>query len=254
MLSRAAIGYLLLAGLAAAALAGAILLAPIAQDAGYHRFGDTRTIWSIPNFCNVVSNVPFALVGLWGLIELGKPGRLTILRQTGLSYLLLFFGTLLVGAGSIYYHLAPDNQTLLWDRLPITIAFMALFSITISEFISVRAGKALLFPLLLAGMGSVLYWYYTEMRGGGDLRAYVLVQFYPLLAIPVILACFPSKFTHAQTYWWLLLAYVIAKIFEHFDEALYAALGFVSGHSLKHLAAALGLYLLLVSYRKRQYA
>jgi hypothetical protein len=132
-----------------------------------------------------------------------------------------------------------------------TIAFMALFSIIISENISVRSGKTLLLPLLLTGMLSVAYWHFSETRGTGDLRLYALVQFYPMIAIPIILICFRSRCTHVYAYWWLLLAYIIAKVFEHFDAEVYNVSGFISGHSLKHLAAALGMYVLLVSYQKR---
>jgi hypothetical protein len=164
---------------------------------------------------------------------------------------LLFFGTFLVGFGSGYYHLDPNNQTLVWDRLPITVAFMALFSIIISEFISVRSGKTLLLPLILAGILSVAYWQFSEIRGEGDLRFYALVQFYPMLAIPIILICYRSRCTYVYAYWCLLLAYIIAKLFEHFDAEVYNVSGFISGHSLKHLAAALGMYVLLVSYQKR---
>jgi len=224
---------------------------PIAQDVSYHLFVDTRKIWSIPNFWNVVSNAPFVLVGLMGLYKLRFPGKLKVINDNSIAYVLLFFGTFLVGFGSSYYHLAPDNQTLVWDRLPMTIAFMALFSIIISEFVSVRSGRALLLPLILAGILSVAYWHFSEARGEGDLRFYALVQFYPMLAIPVMLACFRSRCTHVYAYWWLLLAYIIAKLFEHFDAEVYDVLGFISGHSLKHLTAALGMYVLLVFYQKR---
>ena len=248
------LGFSLIIITALFVLTGLVSQGPIAQDVTYHLFVDTREIWAIPNFWNVVTNIPFAIVGLWGLHKLRSPGELKILQQTGMSYLLLFFGTMLVSFGSSYYHLSPNNQTLVWDRLPMTIAFMALCSIIISEFISIRSGKALLYPLIVAGMFSVLYWYYSEIQGNGDLRPYILVQFYPILAIPVILACFPSKCTHVQAYWMLLIIYVIAKIFEHLDHEIYNMLGFISGHSLKHLTAALGMYVLLIFYQKRKCA
>lgn len=224
---------------------------PIPQDISYHLFVDTREIWSIPNFWNVVSNVPFVIVGLLGLYKLRFPGKLKVVDDTSIAYVLLFFGTFLVGFGSGYYHLDPNNQTLVWDRLPITVAFMALFSIIISEFISVRSGKTLLLPLILAGILSVAYWQFSEIRGQGDLRFYALVQFYPMLAIPIILICYRSRCTYVYAYWCLLLAYIIAKLFEHFDAEVYNVSGFISGHSLKHLTAALGMYVLLVSYQKR---
>ncbi len=245
-------GYILLV-LSAVLAAGVIIdQGPIPQDVNYHLFVDTREIWAIPNFWNVVTNIPFALVGLLGIYQLRKPGRLGFLDQTATAYTLLFFGTFLVAFGSSYYHLEPNNQTLVWDRLPMTIAFMALFSIIISEFLSIRSGKALLIPLILAGMLSVLYWHISEIHGNGDLRFYALVQFYPMLAIPIILVCFRSRCTHVQAYWWLLVLYLTAKFFEYFDGEVYEVLGFISGHSLKHLFAALGIYVLLLFYQRRE--
>jgi len=251
LLSKEHLGYALIVFTALLVIGGILTKGPIPQDVTYHLFVDTREIWLIPNFWNVVTNIPFVIVGLLGLFKLRLPGKLKVINDTRIAYILLFFGTFLVGFGSSYYHLAPDNQTLVWDRLPMTIAFMALFSIIISEFIAVRTGRALLLPLILAGILSVVYWHFSEVRGEGDLRIYMLVQFYPMLAIPIILLCFRSCCTHVSAYGWLLLAYIAAKLFEHFDAEVFDALGFISGHSLKHLAAALGIYVLLVFYQKR---
>jgi hypothetical protein len=244
-------GYFLIAVTAFLALTGIMSHDPIPQDINYHLFVDSREIGSIPNFWNIVTSTPFAVVGILGLYKLQSPGKLKVLSETRTAYTMFFFGTLLVGFGSMYYHITPNNQTLVWDRLPMTIAFMALFSIIISEFISPRSGKFLLYPLILAGMSSVLYWYFSEIQGHGDLRLYVLVQFYPILVIPVILICYRSKCSHAHAYWWLLLIYIIAKVFEYLDIEIYNASGFISGHSLKHLAASMGVYLLLHYYQKR---
>ena len=249
--TRERIGYALIILTAVLALGTILTQGPIPQDVSYHLFVDTREIWAVPNFWNVVSNAPFVIVGLMGLYKLKFPGKLKIMSDFNIAYILLFFGTFLVGFGSSYYHLEPNSQTLVWDRLPMTIAFMALFSIIISEFISVRPGRALLLPLILAGILSVVYWHFSEIRDKGDLRFYALVQFYPILAIPIIMICFRSHCTHVYAYWWLLLTYIAAKLFEHFDSEVYNALGFISGHSLKHLTAALGMYVLLALYQKR---
>jgi hypothetical protein len=246
------IGYALIVLTGLLAIAVAISSPPIPQDPDYHLFIDTREIWSIPNFWNVVTNLPFAIVGALGLYRLTVSNQLQIIQEIHVAYRLLFFGTLLVAFGSGYYHLEPNNQTLIWDRLPMTIAFMALFAIIIGEHISLRASRLLLWPLLFAGIGSVLYWHLSEGWGDGDLRLYALVQFYPMLAIPIMLVFFRSRCTHVYAYWLLLLSYIIAKLFEHFDVAVYAILGgIISGHSLKHLFAALGMYILLHFYGKR---
>jgi hypothetical protein len=132
-----------------------------------------------------------------------------------------------------------------------TIAIMALFSIIIAEFISVQKGKCLLMPLLLAGIVSIVYWYVSELNGVGDLRFYALIQFYPIVAIPIILICFNAKFTNEKAYWCLLIAYIIAKVFEYYDAEVFNALGLISGHSIKHIIAAFGMYVLLYYYEER---
>ena len=236
-------------------LAVAVLFSqdPIPQHPKYHLFADERRILSIPNFWNVISNSLFFVVGSLGLYSLRNKGNLQIADDIKLAYLLLFAGVGLIAVGSAYYHLTPNNATLVWDRLPMSIAFMAIFAVVIGEFISVRLGKVLLIPLILAGIASVLYWYSTEVHGQGDLRFYALVQFLPMLIIPIILCFYRSRFTRPAAYWWLFIAYGVAKVFEHFDTEIYKASMLVSGHTLKHVAAAMGLYILLVSYQKREY-
>lgn len=215
-------------------------LDPIAQDPAYHNFADQRRIFTIANFFNVLSNLPFVIIGIMGI-------RLVVLRQAsgGLAelqamYLTFFVGVFLTGFGSAYYHYQPDNQTLLWDRLPITIAFMALFSAIVGEYISIQLAWKLFVPLLISGITSVIYWYVTELNGHGDLRAYVLVQFLPILLIPLILWLFNSTRDNRKYLWGVIGIYAISKLMELFDARLYSIIGLLSGHSLKHLTAAFG--------------
>jgi hypothetical protein len=243
-------GLVLMGAISIGASTAMMLQNPIAQDPGYHNFSDTQTLLGVPNFWNVISNLPFLLVGFLGLYQVAT-GRLQIDYGNRPAYVLLFLGAALVSLGSGYYHLMPHNASLVWDRLPMTIAFMALFSIIIGEFIAPRVGKLLLLPLLCSGIASVLYWHLGETRGSGDLRFYALVQFLPMLLIPVILLCFGTSRAETGGYWLLLAAYIAAKLFEHFDSQLHDLFGFISGHSIKHAVAALGLYLLLRSYRRR---
>jgi hypothetical protein len=224
---------------------------PIPQNPEYHLFKDARRIWGIPNFWNVISNLPFLVVGAWGLFKLKTDGALKIVARMKLAYFLFFFGVISVSFGSGYYHLRPSNQTLFWDRLPMAIAFMALFSVVISEFISIGIGKVMLWPLIAGGIFSVAYWHYTELWGQGDLRSYGLVQFLPMLLMPIILIFFRSKCSRAAAYWWLLLAYATAKVFEHFDGQIYVLIGLTGGHAVKHIVAALGVYVLLYAYQRR---
>jgi len=228
-----------------------IVQGPIAQSAEYHNFADKRAFLSISNFFNVLSNLPFIIVGLMGIYSLLLSNKITILDELKVAYLFLFLGLLLIGVGSSYYHLSPNNQTLVWDRLPMTLAFMALIAVIIGEYISLNMGKRLLYPLLMLGCASVLYWYFTEINDVGDLRFYLLVQFLPLIAIPLILLFMKPTFSHGNRYGWLLLCYVLAKFLEHFDGMIFDVSSVVSGHTLKHLVAALGMLLLLYGYKKR---
>lgn len=239
----------LIAGLAALAAVGLALLPPLPQDPRYHEFADSRTLLGIPHFWNVVSNLPFLAVGLLGLPAAwsGK-GRLPTLQT---HYLLFFAGVFLTGLGSAYYHWQPDNQTLVWDRLPMTIAFMAFFALIIGEHIDIRAGQRLLWPLLTLGLASVWYWQWTEARGHGDLRPYAIVQFVPMLVIPLLLLLLPSRFSGTGYLWALLLAYGLAKVLEFFDRAMFEWLGAIGGHPLKHLAAALGAWAFCLALRHR---
>ena len=216
---------------------------PIAQNEEYHKFVDSTKIFGVPNFWNVISNLPFLIVGLIALINLKAMKGVSVLHIT------MFAGITLISFGSAYYHLEPNNDTLIWDRLPMTIVFMSLFSVVISEFISLRIGKLLFVPLILVGLCSIAYWIYSST---GDLRLYILVQFYPMIAIPVILLFFKPKYTSTSAYWMLFLLYIIAKLLEYFDGEIYETLVYMSGHSLKHIAAAIGLYILIDSYRKRE--
>lgn len=213
---------------------------PIAQDPAYHRMADQRTLVGIPNCLDVVSNLPFAVVGLLGLAALFRRGSAGILDDpwTRWPYATLFAGATLTAFGSAYYHLAPDNARLVWDRLPMTLAFMGLLAAVIAERIGPRAGRLLFVPLLALGAGSVVYWYRSELGGAGDLRPYALVQFGSLLVIVLLLGLHPARAGGAAYLWAGLAAYAAAKGLELADRQIFAMGEIVSGHTLKHLAAA----------------
>jgi hypothetical protein len=247
---RTRIALLLIVGIAAAAAVA--LHAPISQSGAYHGFADQRTISGVPNFWNVISNVPFLLIGLagiWTLARRNSSGTVATLRPV---YYCVFAGVALVAFGSAYYHLAPSNAALTWDRLPMTIAFMALFALVIGEHIDPRLGLRLLAPLLVIGVGSVLYWHVTQSAGHGDLRPYLMVQFLPLLLVPLILLLFPSRLTGVGYLWALIAAYAVAKLLEMADAVVFTYGHVLSGHTLKHLAAGFGMYLLLLAIRRRR--
>jgi len=230
-----------------------ILTSPYPQDPAYHLFADTRTIFAIDNFWNVTSNLPFLVVGLWGLVFIRRYSATTCLDGLQSAYLVFFSGVLLTAFGSSYYHLAPANEPLVWDRLPMTIGFAGLFAIIVGEFVSVRAARRILIPLLLIGYASVEYWAFTESRGAGDLRPYAIVQFLPMLLIPIIIVTRRPAIGVTKYYWIMLLFYVAAKVFEQLDVILYSAGGLLSGHSIKHLLAALTPATVLYAlYRRRE--
>jgi hypothetical protein len=235
-----------LAGIGGAAAIWLSMQPPIAQDPAYHNFADQRTLLGIPHFWNVVSNAPFLVIGLIGLwycaLGAGSRGGDPFVQPVErLPYLLLFLGVTLTAFGSSYYHLHPDNERLVWDRLPMALGFTALCSGLLIERVGMRLGLVV-FPLLIAaGIGSVLYWKET-----GDLRPYYFVQFFPLAGIPLLVVLFPARYTGTG---YLLLAifwYVLAKFCEHpLDHWIYRAGHLLSGHTLKHLLAAVGIYYIL---------
>lgn len=229
-MSRRFLTRTLLVALAVLAVIALVMHGPIAQDPAYHRFADTRAFAGVPNAWNVLTNIPFLLVGCWGLVRLP---RLEVPR-TRAGYAALCVGIAAVAFGSGAYHWAPSDATLVGDRLPMTVAFMAFFALLLDERVVDDDRHRGLAALLLAGVASVAYWTLTA-----DLRPYVLVQFLPMLLVPLILVLRPARWLDTR---WLVAAlagYALAKGLEEFDAQVFAALGGVSGHALKHVVAAL---------------
>lgn len=238
---------------------------PIPQPESYHQFADTRTLYRIPNALNVLSNIPFFLVGWMGLAFLRRgptrdpdgpfrPGAHTAfesLRERP-AYVLFFAGILLTAFGSAFYHLEPTTSRLFWDRLPMVIAFMSLFAAVIAERISIYWSRMLLLPLVFAGVASVVMWRLSEDAGRGDLRVYLFVQLFPMLALPLMLLLFPPRYSRGAELFVVVLLYAGAKALEHFDAQIWKlTASTVSGHTLKHLVAALAVFLVLDMLKKR---
>jgi hypothetical protein len=226
-----------------------LLLTPFAQDHAYHAFADTRTILGIPNFWNVCSNLPFFFLGVWGLTFVARNAALV--APLRIVWTLFFVGILATTFGSAYYHLDPDNASLGWDRLAMTIGFMSLFALVIGEYISATWARRLLAPLLLLGAASVYYWLHTEALGAGDLRPYALVQFMPMLLIPLIMLFHWHRSDLGPYLAGLVALYVAAKVFEHYDASIYSAGALMGGHALKHLFAALAAVSLSLGLHRR---
>jgi hypothetical protein len=230
------------------ALAALCFVPRIPLGSSYHDFADKRAIWGIPNGLDVLSNLPFVFVGVWGTAWLflkSTAATFTDPRER-IPYLVFFAGAALTGAGSFWYHLSPGDSRLPWDLLPMTCSFMSIVVGLIMERINVRAGLSIFLPLLLFGMASVAYWYFT-----GDYRFYLFVQFFPPILLAAIILLFPPKYTHSDLLLVAFIFYVAAKLFEVYDSQIYAFGEFVSGHSLKHMSAALSCFLIFLVLKKR---
>jgi len=224
-------------GLMIVTLVALLPLPPLLQDQSYHQFADQRELFGVPNFWNVASNLPFIVVGAIGLAQI---------RRDATTFV-LFAGIFLTGFGSSYYHLDPNDETLFWDRLPMTLCFAAILAAVVEERVDAKAGAMLLRPLLAIGIFSLLLWRWTD-----DLRLYAWAQFFPFLALLLILSLFPAKYT--DTPYWVGAAalYALAKLLEYYDHEVYSFGGIVSGHTLKHLAAAAACFAILKLFQVRR--
>jgi len=219
-----------------------LALPPIRQPQEYYQFADRRALLAIPNFFDVTTNLAFLVVGILGLQSCLKRGP----HQMRPAWLTLFLGLISVSAGSAYFHWNPGNDTLVWDRVSLTIGFAALFVALLGEYVSPRLGRWLLLPAVCLGAASVFYWHWSD-----DLRLYCWIQFMPLLAIPIIMVLFPSPYSHYGFLVAALVCYVAAKFTEVYDRQIFELTGqLFSGHSMKHLLAALGCQFLVVMLQR----
>lgn len=230
-----------------------LLTAPLPQPLAYHQFADDRPLLGVQNMLNVASNLPFLVVGLWGMFwmtseQSRRPG-IFLEEPERWAYWLYFAGLALTGIGSSYYHYEPNNDTLVIDRIGLAMTFMALFTAILSERLYWKLSAPLVGPLVALGVGSVLYWHWTD-----DLRIYFVVQFFPLIALPILFLLFRPRYTGTGDMLASLACYGIAKLMESNDLKIYEAAGFVSGHTLKHLVAGLSAYLVLFMLQRRREA
>jgi hypothetical protein len=216
---------------------------PFSQNVLYHLFADTRPILGVKNSFDVLSNIPFLFTGFMGLVFLKKYP----VKVAKTSWFVFFVGIILIGPGSAYYHDTPNNQTLVWDRLPMTIGFMGLFSALIASYVSEKSEKVMLPLAVLFGLASVVYWAKYD-----DLRFYYYVQFIPLASIPLILAMFKSDEIKKSYLGVALLFYVLAKVVEATDVKVFAMTGgLISGHTIKHLFAAMAPVTIAYMFKSR---
>jgi hypothetical protein len=245
------------AALALAAAAWGVFAPPLVQDQQYHRFADTRFFIGVANAADTLSNLAFLIVGGLGLAFLqrertARHSAAFASSQELTAYWVFFAGVALTSVGSAYYHMAPDDARLVWDRLPMTIAFMSLVAAVVSERISVRIGAGLLLPLVLLGLASVVNWRWSALSGFENLRPYLAVQYGSIAVVLSVSLLYRSRYTHGWAIFLLAAAYAVAKVVEVYDRDIYEARQWLSGHTLKHLAAALGIYVLLLALQHRR--
>lgn len=231
-----------------------LFLQPIPQSATYHHFVDERNWLGVANAWNVLSNIPFALAGIWGLCLLFMRGKARFIdSRERWPWMGISVGLVLTAIGSAYYHLAPDNVRLVWDRLPMTIVFMSFITVLVGETVSVRL-SLWLWPILLGiGIYSVLQWRGSELANMGDMRLYLSVQAFTIIAVIVMLFASSPYYNRAIDLAVIVMLYVLAKLFELLDHQVFAfTSGFISGHTLKHFAAAMaGLWLIRMLWKQK---
>jgi Ceramidase len=214
-----------------------IFVNPIPQDANYHHFANDKVIFGIANFWNVLSNIGFLITGLLGINFVRKN------KITNPIIWILFAGIILTGIGSAYYHYNPNNITLVWDRLPMTIVFTSFFALIYAWCFNEKMGFKIWLVSLAAGIYSVFYWQYTEHEFRGDLRLYAIIQFLPIVLIIIILAShFKSHSFLVKPILMIIVWYIIAKLLEHYDSSIFKKSNLLSGHPAKHIAAAMATY------------
>jgi len=239
--------------LVTAIVCGAMLIhGPIAQLAHYNEFADQSALFGIARGGDVLSNVGFALVALWGIVRLWPLRYHPALLAGRYGYSLFLLGLLSTAFGSGYYHLAPDNARLVWDRLPIALACAGLLAAVRAENLPNENGKTVATLLAVSAIISVDWWRVTDLYGAiGDLRPYLLFQLLPLLLIPLWQAIYRAPPADRLAFGAALLAYVAAKFAELNDRQIFDALGSISGHTLKHLLATLAAWILVARLVQR---
>ena len=235
---------IILLSLLAVSLIAVLFIGKIEQPQSYHNFADNRTFFGIPNFLDTVSNLLFFFVGMTG----SRFVFANVKREARYSWLTLFAGVTLVSFGSGYYHWNPNDTTLVWDRLPLIMGFMGLFSAVMTEFINPKLEKYLLVPAVLLGALSVIYWHFVD-----DLRFYIWLQAVTLLAITAVLFMYERRFTLSRYLLYTFGLYTLSKFSEFSDRTIYSVTNnLLSGHTLKHTLAALAVFSVYLMLKRRE--
>ncbi|WP_394788813.1 hypothetical protein [Rhodoferax sp.] len=232
------------------ACASALLIAclgpAVAQYDHYHAFADQRVWWGIPHAMDVLSNIPFAVGGIWGLVQLWRH-RLARSAQRYLSAL-FFLGLVVTALCSSVYHWQPGDGGLVFDRLGIVLAFAGLLGLALADRVSDRAGLAMMAVVLVCGPYAVGVWVFS-----GNLLPWAVLQGGGMLLLLCLAWCPPAAETWGIRLGTVIVVYSLAKLLELGDHSVFAWTGgWVSGHSLKHALAALAAWPVLVAMRPQK--
>ena len=255
-MSRKTSKLLVLGSLCLVITFGVFIQGPIPQPLSYHNFADQKNWKFIPNGSNVLSNIGFLIVGLWGLYTLQYRDCSFEYPKEKNAYWVMFTALTIVGIGSAYYHWEPNNETLFWDRLPMTVMFMTIVSILLTEKVHGKWGMFSLVPLIILGTLSLVWWIFTElhMLYTGDLRFYIIVQTAPVVLTPFIVFMYEDRYTLAYNMYLCCAFYLVAKVTELFDHEIFHLTNeWISGHAFKHIAAAIGTAFMVPMIKNREF-
>ena len=219
----------------ACALLGLALFGPSMLDSAHqHGFADQRTLLGIPCALDVLSNLPFAIAGVLGLVWLVRLPHAAMDGVSRALVALFLAGLVCTSVGSSFYHWRPSDFGLFWDRLGMVLPFAGLLGLAAAGRVSGRAGIATAGAVLLGGTSAVLWWALS-----GNVLPWAVVQVGGMLVV-LALAALPRRAEALAVHLGAVIAfYGVAKLFEAADHAILEATGqWVSGHSLKHLIAA----------------
>lgn len=233
------------AGITVVAILAMLWHGPVAQLADYHNFAARASWQGIPFAADVISNLGFALVGVLGWMRLSPARAHPTLAAGWAGYRLFLLGLMLTAAGSAFYHWMPDNERLVWDRLPIALACAGLLAAVRAETHGAGDPRDSAAVLALGAVASVAWWVFTERAGAGDLRPYLLLQGLPLVLIPVWQAIHGAPRADRIYFGAALVLYVAAKFAELNDHQVLEAWSWISGHTLKHILATAAAALLV---------
>lgn len=226
-------------------MVGLFLISMIGQALGmfhlsghYHEFIDSRGFFGIDRFFDTVSNIGFLIVGALFVKEI------FLKDQKDFNLILIAIGSILVFFGSSFYHLLPTDARLLWDRLPISMVFAGILSYSLfaNNLIPEKYKNKFNVGYLLFSICSVVFWYVGSLQQQTWLGPYVFVQFGGILTL-IYIALKGENKSFNKKIWAVLMWYILAKLCEHFDQSIFNLTHeLFSGHTLKHVFAAIALY------------